>query len=167
MKNTHFEHTNLSKHLDESFSEARGGRGGGGHRGGGGFRGGRGGGFARRGGFSRGGFARRGGGGRSFRHGGYYGGLYGWGWGYYPFSILPVYDYYYDVVNPKRISITPKGLKYLSLNPKTNIYTYYLNAIKDGSVYNEPALYSTLNLGDDYNTVVGWLYGNKLINFAN
>lgn len=206
--NTHFEHSHMKKHLDDSisnvggdedynvdgddsnidgddFSNARGGGGGGrggfGGRGGGGFRSGgfrsggfrsggfRSGSFRSGGGFRRGGVGfRHGGGGRGWgRRGGYYGNLWGWGWGYYPFLVYPAYDYYYDVLNPRHIKITPKGLKYLSLNPTTNIYTYYLNAIKDGSLFDETDLYGRLNLGQDYNEVVGWLYGNKLIEFVN
>ncbi len=177
--NTHFEHGHLGKHLDDSlshshidgdFSNARGGGGGG--RGGGGFRGGRGGGGGfrggRGGGFRRGGVGfRRGAVGRGWgRRGGYYGGLYGWGWGYYPFLVLPAYDYSYDILNPRHIRITEKGSKYLSLNPTQNIYTYYLSALRNGSLQDETDLYGRLNLGEDYNKVVGWLYGNKLIDFV-
>jgi hypothetical protein len=99
---------------------------------------------------------RRGGG----RRGGYY------GWGVYPYAVLPAYAYYYNVGNPNRIKITDKGLKYLALNPQQNIYTYFLSAVASGLIYDERNLYNTLKLGQDYNDVAGWLYGNKLITFA-
>ncbi len=103
---------------------------------------------------------------RRGRTGGLYGRRYGWGWGVYPFAVLPAYAYYYNVGSPNRIKITDKGLKYLQLNPETNIYTYFLSAIASGLIYDERNLFNTLKLGDDYNDVAGWLYGNKLITFA-
>lgn len=103
---------------------------------------------------------------RRGRTGGVYGRRYGWGWGVYPFAVLPAYAYYYNVGSPNRIKITPKGLKYLQLNPETNIYTYFLSAVASGLIYDERNLYNTLKLGEDYNDVAGWLYGNKLITFA-
>lgn len=103
---------------------------------------------------------------RRGRTGGVYGRRYGWGWGVYPYAVLPAYAYYYNVGNPNRIKITDKGLKYLALNPQTNIYTYFLSAIASGLIYDERNLYNTLKLGQDYNDVAGWLYGNKLITFA-
>jgi len=89
-----------------------------------------------------------------------------YGFGVYPYAILPAYAYYYNVGNPNRIKITDKGLKYLALNPQQNIYTYYLSAVASGLIYDERNLFNTLKLGEDYNDVVGWLYGNKLITFV-
>jgi len=131
MKKIHFEHEHKEKHLDESFSNIRGG---------GGFRGGR-----RGGGFRHGGFGYRGRG-----YGGYYGGIYN------PYAVwsYPTTAYYIDSENQgdsRVIEITPKGKQALDnfrKNKKVNAYFYFLSAIENGGKFNEGALRSKLNLSN-------------------
>lgn len=80
-----------------------------------------------------------------------------------PYAVTPV-AYFYDVQHPKRIVITKKGLEYIKKHNK-GAYPYFLSAIKSGNVYDEGTLKNSLKLGD-WNRVVGWLYGNKLIDFV-
>lgn len=80
-----------------------------------------------------------------------------------PYAVTPV-AYFYDVQHPKRIVITKKGLEYIKKHNK-GAYPYFLSAIKTGNVYDEGTLKNSLKLGD-WNRIVGWLYGNKLIDFV-
>lgn len=78
--------------------------------------------------------------------------------------VYPPVVYYFDVENPKRIRITKKGLQYIRKKSK-GVYPYFLSSIKNGMVYNEVTLKNSLKLAD-WNRIIGWLYGNKLIDFV-
>lgn len=84
----------------------------------------------------------------------------------YPYAVgvYPPVAYYFDVENPKRIRITKKGLQYIRKKSK-GVYPYFLSAIKNGMVYDEITLKNSLKLAD-WNRIIGWLYGNKLIDFV-
>jgi len=81
----------------------------------------------------------------------------------YPVAVAPVV-YYYDVQRPKRITITQKGLRYLSKHSKGE-HVFLLGNIKNGLVYDETLLKNSLKIAD-FNRVVGWLYGNRMIKFV-
>jgi hypothetical protein len=81
-----------------------------------------------------------------------------------PYAVYPPPIYYFDVEHPKRIVITNKGLGYIRKHNK-GAFPIFLSAIKNGLIYNEITLKNSLKIAD-WNRVVGWLYGNKMIDFV-
>jgi hypothetical protein len=144
MKNTHFEHGHLEKHLDDGFSNAIGSRRGSYH---GGTR-------------SHINYVRRNLG-RT-----YYGGGYGYG---YPYAVgvIPATALYVDNINtnPPAISgdikITKRGLKYLKKHPK-GVNGIFLSYIKSENRFDAAKLRKELQL-KDFNRVVGFMNSQKLI----
>lgn len=149
--NTHFEHSHMGKHLDESLSHISGDE------------------FSN----ARGRFIRRGsyhGGTRS--HINYVrrnlGRTY---WGYpYAVGVVPATALYVDNVNTNTnpapvnngdIKITKLGLKYLKKKPK-GVNSIFLSYIKSGNRFDAVKLKKELQL-KDFDRVVSFLNGNKFI----
>lgn len=83
----------------------------------------------------------------------------------YPVVVNPVpVVYLYDAAHPKKIKITDKGLNYLKKHNK-GAYALLLSTIRTGLVYDEGNLRNSLKFGD-WNRVISFLYGNKLIDFV-
>jgi hypothetical protein len=138
----------------EDYSNARGGRGGGGRRGG----------FARRP-SPRGSFR----GGSPKQQLNYVRRNYNrFGYGYpYNVAIVPTVAYIYDEAperTPKLIKITKKGFMYLRKNIK-DANSYFLSAIANGADYDDVTLRNKLGL-NDWNEVVSELYINGLIQIS-